>query len=191
MAQYGKDVFNLRPPRPKLQFVWDVKIVFNYLEEKGLNKNLPDKILSQKLLILLLLLGGQRMNTVFNFEVDNMFINTECAIFSPNKVLKHSKPGRKLDQSTYRSFLQKEICIVDTLQGYLTHRKLRVDCSIKKLFITFKAPYHEASIDTLRRWIYDLFSGSQLLKNFTPQSCRVAATSKTKKLNENMEDILK
>ena len=66
-------MFNLRPPRPKLQFVWDVKIVFSYLEEKGLNNILPDKILSQKLLILLLLLGGQRMNTVFNFEVNNVY----------------------------------------------------------------------------------------------------------------------
>ena len=104
-----------KPPRPKLQFVWDVKIVFSYLEEKGLINILPDKILSQKLLILLLLLGGQGMNTVFNFEVD-MFINTECAIFSPNKVLKHSKPVRKLDQFTYRSFSQNELCVVDTLQ---------------------------------------------------------------------------
>ena len=66
-----------------------------------------------------------------------------------------------------------------------------MDCNIKELFIALKAPYHEASIDTLRRWIYDLFSGSQLLKNFTPHSCRAAATSKAKKLNVNMEDILK
>ena len=128
MSQYGKDVFNLRPPRPKLQFVWDVKIVFSYLEEKGLNNILPAKILSQKLLIVLLLLDGQRMNTVFNFKVDNMFINMECAIFSPNKVLKHSKPGRKLDQFTYRSFPQKELCVVHNLQEYITQRKLRVDC---------------------------------------------------------------
>ena len=179
-------VFNLRPPRPKLQFVWVVKIVFSYLVEKGLNNILPDKLLSQKLLILLLLLSGQRMNTVFNFEVDNLFINAECAIFSPNKALKHSKLGRKLDQFTYRSFSQKELCVVETLQEYLTRRKLRVDCSIKKLFLTLKAPYHEASIDTLRRWIYDLFSGSQWLKNFTSHSCRAAATSKAKKLNVNM-----
>ena len=130
------------------------------------------------------------MNTVFNFEGNSMFINTECAIFSPNKVLKHSKQGRKLDQFTYRSFPQKELCVVDTLQEYLTRRKLRVDCNIKKLFVTLKAPYHEACIDTLRRW-YDFFSGSQLLKNFTPHSCRAAATSKAKKLNVNMEDILK
>ena len=73
ISQYDKGVFNLRPPRPKLQFVWDVEIVFSYLEEKGSNNILPDKILSQKLLILLLLLGGQRMNTVFNFEVNNVY----------------------------------------------------------------------------------------------------------------------
>ena len=91
------------------------------------------------------------MNTVFNFEVDNMYINMECAIFSPNKVLTHSKPGRKLDQFTDRSFLQKKNCIGDTLKEYLTRRKLRVDCSIRKLFITLQAPYYEASIDTLRR----------------------------------------
>ena len=66
-------VFNVRLPKPKLQFVWDVKIVFSYLEEKGLSNKLLDKILSQKLLILLLLLDGQRMNTVFNFEVENVY----------------------------------------------------------------------------------------------------------------------
>ena len=71
-------------------------------------------------MILLRLLGGQRMNIVFNFEVNNMFINTECDIFSPNKVLKHSRPEGKLDQFTYRSFPQKELCVVDTLQEYLT-----------------------------------------------------------------------
>ena len=131
------------------------------------------------------------MNTVFNFEVKNMFINTESAIFSPNKVLKNSKPVRKLDQFNYRSFLQKELCIVDFLHEYLTCRKIRVNSSIKKLFITLKAPYHKDSIDTLRRWIYDLFSGSQLLKDFRTHSCRAGATSKAKKLNVNMEDILK
>lgn len=192
MAQYGKGVFNLRPPKPKLQFVWDVKIVFKYLEEKGTNKELSDKLLSQKLLILLLLLGGQRMNTILSFDIDNMFINTECATFIPSTVLKHSTQGRKLDQFTYRTFPQKELCVVECLNEYLARRALRVDSKVVKgLFITLKAPYHVASEDTLRRWIYDLFSGSQLLKNFTPHSCRAAATSKASKLNINVEEILK
>ena len=48
-----------------------------------------------------------------------------------------------------------------------------------------------ASIDTLRIWIYNLFSDSQVLKNFMPHSFRAAATIKTKKLIVNIEDILK
>ena len=72
------------------------------------------------------------MNSAFNFEEDNKFIiNTEGAILSPNKVLKHSKPGIKLDQFNYGSFPQKELYVVNTLQEYLTCRKLRLDCSIK------------------------------------------------------------
>ena len=86
-------------------------------------------------MILLLLIGRQRMNTVFNFEVDNMFINTGYTIFSSNKVLKYSELERKLEN--YLQFItQKELYIVDTLQEYLTRRKLRVGFSIKKLFIT-------------------------------------------------------
>ena len=117
----------------------DVKIVFSYLEEKSLNK------------ILHLSFGGQVMNTVFNFEVNKMFINTEGGILPPNTVLKHSKPGRELDQFTYRSFPQKELSVADALQKYLTCRKLRVGWNIKNLFITLKAHHHEARIYILRR----------------------------------------
>ena len=34
MLQYEKAVFNLRPARPKLQFVLDVKFFFSYLEKE-------------------------------------------------------------------------------------------------------------------------------------------------------------
>ena len=66
-----------------------------------------------------------------------------------------------------------------------------MDCSIKKLFITLKAPNNQADIDFLRRWVYDLFSGSKLLKNFTRPSCRAAATRKAKKLTVDLEAFLK
>ena len=66
-----------------------------------------------------------------------------------------------------------------------------MDCSIKKLFITLKAPNNQADIDFLRRWVYDLFSGSKLLKNFTRPSCRPAATRKAKKLTVDLEAFLK
>ena len=49
--------FNLRPPKLKLRFVWDVDILLRYFDQQGDNNLLSDKLLTQKLLILLLLLG--------------------------------------------------------------------------------------------------------------------------------------
>ena len=50
-------IFNLRPPKPKLSFVWNVDILFRYFEQEGDNCLLSDIILTQKPIILLLLLG--------------------------------------------------------------------------------------------------------------------------------------
>ena len=51
---------------------------------------------------LLLLLGGQRMNIVYFFTVDKMTVTDTVVTFSPNHVLKHSKPG-KLDSFHYKA----------------------------------------------------------------------------------------
>ena len=45
-------VFNLRPLKPRLSFVWDVDILLWYFEEQGDNNSLSDKLLTQKLLTL-------------------------------------------------------------------------------------------------------------------------------------------
>ena len=67
VIKYFKGSFNLRPPLPKISFVWDVQIMFEYFRSLGDNRQISDKHLSQKLLILLLLLGGQRLNSIFVF----------------------------------------------------------------------------------------------------------------------------
>ena len=72
--KYFKVVYNLRPLTQKIIFVWNVKILFDFYNHKGKNGQLSDKSLTQKLLILLLLLGGQRMNTVYFFTVDRMTV---------------------------------------------------------------------------------------------------------------------
>ena len=53
-----KGIYNLNPPKPKLTFVWDVSIMFKYFKNMGDNTKLTDKLLSQKLIMLLLLFGG-------------------------------------------------------------------------------------------------------------------------------------
>ena len=53
------------------------------------------------------MLGGQRMNTVYFFTVDRMTVTDIGVTFSPNYVLRHSKPGKKLDRSTIGHITRK------------------------------------------------------------------------------------
>ena len=44
---------------------------------------------------------------------------------------------------------------------FLTRRGTRVDSSVVKRFITYGKPYHAASIDTLKRWVYMIYFQGQ------------------------------
>ena len=92
--KYMTGIFNLRPPKPKLSFVWDVDILFRYFEQQGDNCLLSDIILTQKLIILLLLLGTHRLSTIKLFCINNMVLNDLSVTFLPTEVLKHSRKGK-------------------------------------------------------------------------------------------------
>ena len=86
--KYITGVLNLRPPKPKLSFVWDVHILFWYFEQQGDKNLLLDKLLIQMLLILLLLLGAHRIITVKLFSVSNIVLNELSVTFIPTEKLK-------------------------------------------------------------------------------------------------------
>ena len=98
MNKYFKPLFNVRPPKQKFGLVWDLKITFNYFKTLDDNQNLNDTELSYKLVILLLLSGGQRINTILWFTTIIMVINDLSITFAPPQdVLRLSRPDRKLD----------------------------------------------------------------------------------------------
>ena len=90
VIKYFKGSFNLRPSLTQISFVWDVQIMFEYFRSLGDSRQISDKRLSQKLLILLLLLGGQRLNSVFHFTIDRIIISSTSVTFSAEHVLMHS-----------------------------------------------------------------------------------------------------
>ena len=90
VIKHFKGSFNLRPLLPKIYFVWDVQIMFEYFKSLWDNRQISDKHVSHKLLILLLPLGGQHLNPAFNFTIDRMIISSASVTLSPEHVLKHS-----------------------------------------------------------------------------------------------------
>ena len=77
---FFRGLFNLRPPKTKLTFVWDVKLVFDMFRNSSSNEELSDKRLTQKLVMLLLLLGGQRLNTIKWFTIDRMVVTDTSSL---------------------------------------------------------------------------------------------------------------
>ena len=186
-----KGVFNLRPPSPKYTYTWDIDIVLNYLKDLGYNEFLSLKDLTQKLAILLMLLSGQRKNTLTSFSI-HMDLTEEYCIFYPCKLLKHSGPNRLNDKFVYEAFKADiKLCPVNLLHEYCTRRR-NLDINHNALFFTYGKPYREPSSDTVARWVKDIMQKSGINTNvFTPHSCRSASTSAAKTAGASMETILK
>ena len=98
-----------------LSFMWDVDMLFRYFEQQGDNNSLSDKLLTQKLLILLLLLGGHRIGTVKLFSVSNMVLNDLSVTFISAVILKHYRKGKSIDKFECRSYTDKKLCILSCL----------------------------------------------------------------------------
>ena len=98
-----------------------------YFEQQGDNNSLSDKLLTQKLLILLLLLGAYRISTVKLFSVSNMVLNDLSVTLIPTEVLKHSRIDKPLGKFEYISYTDKKLCIISCLREYLTRPDKHVD----------------------------------------------------------------
>ena len=116
IEKYFKGAYNLGPPTQKPTFVWNVKDLLDYFIHRGGNGQLSDKSLTQKLLVLLLLLVKECRMTVKDIGIR----------FSHNYVFKHSKPVKKLDSLYYRAYHNKKLCVVDCLKDYLKRRNTKV-----------------------------------------------------------------
>ena len=79
-------IFNLRPPKPKLNFVWDVDIFFRYFEQQGIIRyNCNTETYNPTVL-----LGAHRLSTIKLFSISNMVLIDLSVTFIPTEVLKHS-----------------------------------------------------------------------------------------------------
>ena len=91
IKRFIKGIFNLTPPQPRYAEIWDVSIVFRFIDEWGHNEHLSLKKLTIKTATILLLLTGERINTLPSFDIKNMIIDEHKYVFIPSKLLKHSR----------------------------------------------------------------------------------------------------
>ena len=64
LKHFMRGAFNKKTPTPKYKFIWDVAVVLEYLESKGPNESMSLREITLKLVMLLALTSGQRVQTL-------------------------------------------------------------------------------------------------------------------------------
>jgi hypothetical protein len=176
-----KAVFNRRPALPRTFVTWDADSVLNYLKSLSPVKDVTLKFLTWKLVMLILMLSGQRGQSVHLFDLRNISLTSSMASFRVGEPIKQSRPGYHLGEVAFKAYaLDRRLCVVTVLKEYLKRTEpLRAGTS--RLLITYQKPHHAASRDTIRRWTRETLIAAGIdMSIFKPHSTRSASTCSAK-----------
>nr|CAI5838358.1 unnamed protein product [Callosobruchus analis] len=170
---------NLRPAQPKYAFTWDPHQVLTYLEslDEMLDNSL--KTLSYKLVTLIALVTGQRLQTLYSIKVSDIVESSSGLQIFITDYLKTSGTGRQ-QPCLHLPFFKDtvKLCAASTLKRYLAYTNQLRKFETEYLFITFSKPHKRASKQTISRWVKDTLQAAGIDTSlFTPHSTRHASSS--------------
>ena len=180
MIQFMRAVFRARPALPRYSSTWGPDIGLSYLSSLGVNASLPTLLLSQKLTCLLLLLSGQRFQTIGLFDIRNMTFSDDGVSFRLGDLLKTSCARFHLSEVSYLSYpADRKVCVVTTLRAYLNRTSAsRLGGSLSRLLITSRPPFQAVSRGTLIRWTRNIMRLAGVdVSVFRPYSVKAAGVS--------------
>lgn len=170
-----KGVFKLRPPIPKYDSTWDVKIVLDFLRKID-NNTCSLKELSLKCTTLLALVTGQRMQTLNALNLSLMMKFSDKIIFSLHQLMKTSKPNSSRLFEIFRYSDDLHVCPVESLLSYIKRTEdIRTS---DYLFVSFVKPHAKVSTQSLSRWVSLTLHLAGVPFHFSAHSTRGAASSK-------------
>lgn len=180
MQKFMKGVFALKPALPRYGNTWDVSKVLDYLKGQSPPETLSIAALSSKLATLLLLLSGQRGQSLHTLRLENLNCSEDLLTLRFGELLKTSRPGNHLSEINLPAFDDKPgLCVVRTYKSYLKrtqgHRKVR---GRGLLFLQTVKPFKPIARNTLGKWVKKTLQRAGInMHVFSPHSTRSASTS--------------
>ena len=192
IKRFLKGLANLRPSLPKYNATWDPKIVLDYFTRLGSNDKLTLQELTSKLITLLALTTGHRMQTFANVKIDNIEVKDKKAEIKIPDRIKTTGTNRKQPILVLPVYCKnRKICPVMALKIYLDRTK-SIRNSINNLFISIKCPYKAVKEQTLSRWVMKTLKNSGIdISIFSAHSTRHASTSTAKRRGISTDAISK
>ena len=192
VTRFLKGVFESRPSFPRYQATWDVSDVLTYLRTMGPVEELKLKALSFKTVMLVVLLSGQRCQTIHALTLSGMKQLDSQITFEVNTLLKTSKPGKHVQPLVFKAYpADKLLCVVTCLRQYLLQTS-RVRNGSNKLWLSFNRPHKPVSKDTIARWVKTVMGQAGIDTScYGAHSTRSATTSAASTTNLPIDIIMK
>lgn len=188
---FMKGTFNSKPPVPKYVDTWDPDRVLTFLKQWSPAARLDLKKLTLKVLVLALLVSGQRIQTLHAVDTTFMKMTHSSVSFVIPSLLKQSRPGYTNPKIVLKAYApDRRICVFTYVSKYLEITStLRGDTTA--LFLTLNRPHGPASKDTMARWVREVLTQSGIDTTvYGPHSVRSASTSAAKKGGASVQNIM-
>lgn len=152
-----KGVYNISHPTPRYMNTWDLQLVLNFLKSWSPMSKLSLEKLTLKLVVLLLMVTGQRPQFVRALDTRNMHIGVSAIKFTlDNRDLKQGQPGYRHELIQFKKYpADRRICPYHYLVAYL-ERSSDMRGKETKLILTTKKPFTRALSNTIARWIKEV-----------------------------------
>lgn len=187
-----KGVFKQRPNFPKYSGTWDPQIVLDYIEHWYPNNNLSLERITKKVVILLALCTGHRVQTFSKIRIEDIHRCNNRTKIVIKDIIKTSAVGREQPVLFLPFFVNKPcICPAKALQDYLDYTKGK-RTSTSHLFLTVKPPHRDATAQSISRWIKQVLAECGVdVGRFSAHSTRHAATSAAHAAGVSIDTIRK
>ena len=151
-----KGAFNLRPPKPRYSHTWDVSLMLRFLRELGENEELTLKKLTQKLIMLLALVLGQRCLDLVRLTVSGRCYTGDGVILPCKGLVKQTRLNNEqsLQPVKIKAFEDKRLCLVSCVKAYeKATSSFRVGGEQTRLLLAVIPPHNPLLSSSIARWI--------------------------------------
>ena len=193
VRRFLKGVFELRPPMPRYQCIWDANIVLEFLRNWYPYEDMPLSHLTHKVVMWLALSvsSAQRAQTLNVINVTNISFSDDLVEIPIYKLLKQTTARNRKFLIRLKPFKdQPSLCIIKCLRAYIEATK-ELRKNEEQLLISIVKPHKPVTTQTISRWLKLVLqkAGIDVVK-FKAHSTRAASVSKSKQNNVNIDEIL-
>ena len=141
--------------------------------------------------MLIALVSAQRGQSLHMLDIQFMKERETFFEFALPEHIKQSRPGYKVPSVVLQAYpLNSSLGVFTHMKTYLERTK-PLRGTETKLFVTHTKPHHQASRDTISRWIHSVMASAAIdINTFKPPSTRAEATSKANSVCVPIKEIL-